>query len=161
MAHPYAKHAEHKASHRRAEHIAKAGGGAVGGDQAPFSSAGVADQRSRKAHGKTSAKPDIYAQGSKAPKSYARGGKTKPNIIVNIHTHKHPPMGPPGMAPGAGMMPPPGPPPNAGAPVLPPGAAFRPPGAPAPFNRGGHIKAGAATGISRLAEYERLRGEGR
>jgi hypothetical protein len=108
----------------------------------------------------------VYTEGAKRSKRIPRksGGKVagKPMKvnIVNIHAH-HPGM----------MMPPGGPPMGAGAPPPPPGvmppvgpaASLPPPGAVPGMmrNQGGAVDTsyGAASGMSRLAEYRRMKGE--
>ena len=77
--------------------------------------------------------------------------KHQTNIAIVVPHHK-PPLGP---ADAAGMMqgpPPPAPPPmGVGAPVL-PGRGV--PGAPAQFRHGGHVLAGAASGVGRRQAFE-------
>jgi hypothetical protein len=93
----------------------------------------------------------LHTEGVRRSKRFKSGGKVKhqTNIAIVVPHHK-PPLGP---ADAAGMMqgaPPPAPPPmGVGAPVL-PGRGV--PGAPAQFRRGG-----AASGVNRLDERERLK----
>jgi hypothetical protein len=103
---------------------------------------------------------DMPAEGHKGKSRYAKGGKVHRPLKVNvINAHIHPPMGPAGgppMAPGGGMAPPM--PPPGGPGLMAPGMA---PGMPPQMrNQGGAVSYGSGTGMSRLAEYHRMKGEG-
>jgi hypothetical protein len=143
--HSHQKFREHHASRRRVAHLlksesgrapAKAGGGAVGnrmkGALSAPDSADVMTEGS--ARPKRMAKPKGAANGQhrdRASSSTASDDGTADRRSAD----------------GCSDV-------GAGAPVMPP------PGLPVRA-QGGRTKAGAATGISRVAEYERLRGEGR
>jgi hypothetical protein len=163
MAHPFAKNSASRAGNKRAAHILKNSGGSVGSDEAPLSKAGVIGKK----RGASAMQPEheMKAEGTKVGKRYARGGKAKGHTTINLHIHpNHPPGmmgpagGPPGMPPGAPPpgMPPGGPPPGAGLPpgMMPPQGL---PGQPMQRARGGHVMAGAATGVGRMQEAEIVR----
>ena len=106
---------------------------------------------------------DMHAEGGKGKHRYAKGGhvgKRPMKVQINHINVAHPGMMGAGGPPiPAGAPPMGGPPPMAGpGPGLPPGL----PAGPMPMrNQGGWVSYGAGTGMSRLAEYHKLRGEGR
>jgi hypothetical protein len=131
MGHPFAKRG-YSSGKRRVDKILKAGGGSVGSDQSPFSSAGVMGMK----RGTSATKPEVKAEGAKSRSRFARGGKTKAPHVTNIAIHlppHQPGLTPPGMMAGAT-----GGPPGAigGPPPMPPGL---PPGMPM-RKSGGRIK---------------------
>jgi hypothetical protein len=175
MAHPYKHVARHKASHQRVAHIlghAKPAHRAAP-EKKHGGAAGMSDMRIKRSH---EGEDDLRAEGGRAKHRYAKGGGVKIKNLNVVHVHKpHPVMPPPGAVPGA-------PPPAMGGPaptLAPPG----PPGMPPPMRaRGGHvmaehvpediseykpakmrkaqggkIKAGAATGVSRLEQAEQMK----
>jgi hypothetical protein len=108
---------------------------------------------------------DMPAEGHKGKSRYAKGGhvgKRPMKVQINHINVAHPGMmgaGGPPMPAGAPMG---GPPPMAAGPgpgLLPPGMAPGMP--PMARNQGGAVHAGSGTGVSRLSEYHRLKGEGR
>jgi hypothetical protein len=164
MAHPYAHNKSHKASHRRVAHI-------LGHHHHGKAKGGACAKPAHKAHGGGTSSPDgqdvkhvaepvqLSAEGYRGKHRFKAGGKVKPHVgSINI-VHVHKPM-PPMMA---GMMPPqgvpqPGPGPMGPGPALPPGLAA----GPMPMrNQGGRTGSyGASSGMSRKAEYERMKREG-
>lgn len=137
MAHSHAGHREHQVAHRRVHHILK--------DHPAGAKKHAHGHAFSKVTSKTAAEHHDDVHGGKAPKRYARGGRTKghkgqqTNIAI-VMPHKGaaagaPPMMPPGAAgPGGPPMPLPGGPPG-GPPGMPPGG---PPGMPMRA-RGGKI----------------------
>jgi hypothetical protein len=143
-------------------------------------SAGMSDVRMKCSH---EGEDDLRAEGGKTKHRYAKGGGVKIKNLNVVHVHKpHPMMGavmpPPGAVPGA-------PAPGMGGPaptLAPPG----PPGAVPPMRkhggkvsafedppedissyrqarpraRGGKVKAGAASGVSRLEAAEMMKRRG-
>jgi hypothetical protein len=102
--------------------------------------------------------PEIEAEGHKGRHRYAKGGKVKRPMKVQIN---HINVAHPGMMGAGGPPMPAGPAPMAGAPPM---AGLGPglPAGPMPVrNQGGAVSYGSGTGMSRLAEYHRLKGEGR
>jgi hypothetical protein len=94
---------------------------------------------------------DVYVEGLKSSRRVPRkrGGKIPQINVVAIHKHAPPMMMGSVQPPQAPGMPPP-----------PMGSAPTVGGAPGQFNQGGAASYGAATGMSRRAEYERMKREG-
>jgi hypothetical protein len=155
MAHSHHMHREHQVGHRRVHHILK--------DEPSGSKEHSTRHAFSKVTSKTGAEAhDAFVGGMKAPKRYARGGRTKKGhqtniaIVVPQHGAAGGPTGPipgPGAPPPGGAPPmmakPPmaGPPPGA-APGGPPGMPGLPPGMPPPPMRkhGGRVhKAGGGS----------------
>jgi hypothetical protein len=159
MGHPFAHVKSHKAGHKRVAHLL--GHKAKGGACKKKARGGSAGDGPDGQHVRHAAEPvQLSAEGHRGKSRFKRGGKVgKPMHVAVINIHPHHPgaaagvmAGPPGAPP---MGPPVGPAPNAGAPAgLPPGLP------PRQFNQGGSVHYGAGTGLSRLAEYERMRREG-
>jgi hypothetical protein len=92
---------------------------------------------------------DVYTEGVKRSKRIPRahGGKVGKPLKVQIN---HINVGHPGMLG-----------PGAGGPPMPAGPGLPPPGMPPMVrNQGGAVSYGSGTGMSRLAEFHKLRGEG-
>lgn len=179
MAHPHHHHREHQVSHRRVHHILK---GEPDGAKHHFHSHAFS-----KVTSKTAAEHhDGHVAGKKAPKRYARGGRTKHGAQTNIAIvvpggnrsqaplpggPAGPAMPPPmaGPAPGPGGMPMPAPRARGGRTGHIDGesteANIKSWGKRASknsFARGGvTMKAGASTGVGRLEQFEHMKHKGR
>jgi hypothetical protein len=182
MAHSHQRHRDK--NRKRVAHVLESAGYGRGGCAMPKKKAGGSVMHRGHARGNDS-EVDLHADGEKGRHRYKKGGKVQINV-VNIHHHpKDATLGP---AAGAGMMaaPPPAMPPNA-APLAgaAPMAGARPfrrggrtandygPSEAVPEdiseyhaarprkNQGGPAGSfGAATGMSRKAEFEKLKGKG-
>jgi hypothetical protein len=171
MGHPFQHVKSNKAGHKRVAHILashsgakmpakKARGGSCNSTSAPMSKAAAYDD----------GKPEMHSEGARGKHRMKAGGKVKPHVgsinIVHVHPMHHG-LGPQD-APGMMAAPPPGavdgPPPGAmdlGPGLPPPGAMPGAPGGLPMRNQGGRTGSyGSGTGMSRKAEFERIRREG-
>jgi hypothetical protein len=162
--HSHQKHNKQAASHRRAAQFMKenACGGAIkkkhGGALSRGNDRAMVMAKGQK---QDAVSEDISAEGrgSKHRIAKKRGGGIK-NVNIHIHPRPHVMLPAQGVTAGGPMMQAAGPAPMAG-----PGPGLPPPGmAPGQphMNQGGSVNDsyGAASGMSRKAEYERMRREG-
>jgi hypothetical protein len=168
--HSHSKHNKFAASHRRAAQFMKenACGGAVkkarGGSAGhPARGNNSAEAMMPKGQHQDSVSTDISTEGRSRGKRYKKGGKVQNNVVIIAH-HPHHMLPAQGVTAGGPMMQAAGPMP-AGAPMAGPGPGLPPPGGmpgmPPHMNQGGATTSyGAASGMSRKAEYERMRREG-